>query len=136
MKKSKFPTTEKEVIEFELKNKDNYVEPKEWTSINDIIKMGSNPTLQKYWEANSSTERTKVVEDAFSQLKYLKEQLNLHDVIKSISVNNEKILGILTQEQVDRGVSNCDICKYKKCGNGGTDCTECINYGHPHQYFL
>ena len=136
MKKSKFPTTEKEVIEFELKNKDNYVEPKEWTSINDIIKMGSNPTLQKYQEALSSDARSEVVVEAFSQLKYLKDQLNLHDVIKSIGVNNERILGILTQEQVDRGVSNCDICKYKKCGNGGTDCTECINYGHPHQYFL
>ena len=136
MKKSKFPTTEKEVIEFEKKHKNNYVEPKEFTSIDDIIKMGSNPTLQKYQEALSSDARSEVVVEAFSQLKYLKDQLNLHDVIKSIGVNNERILGILTQEQVDRGVSNCDICKYKKCGNGGTDCTECINYGHPHQYFL
>ena len=120
----------------ELKNKSNCVEPKERTYINDIIKMGSNPTLQKYWEANSSTERTKVVEDAFNQLKYLKEQLNLHDVIQSIGVNKEKILGILSPEQVDRGVDKCKLCKYKKCGNGGTDCTECINYGQPHQYFL
>ena len=136
MKKSKFPTTEKEVIEFELKNKDNYVEPKEWTSINDIIKMGSNPTLQKYQEALSSDARSEVVVEAFRQLKYLKEQLNLHDVIKSIGVNNERILGILSQEQVDIGISNCELCKYKKCGNGGTDCTKCINEGQPHQYFL
>ena len=30
MKINKFPTTEKEVIAFELKHKDNYKEPKKW----------------------------------------------------------------------------------------------------------
>jgi len=30
MKINKFPKTEKEVIAFELKHKDNYKEPKEW----------------------------------------------------------------------------------------------------------
>lgn len=136
MKKSKFPTTEKEVIEFEKKHKNNYVEPKEFTSIDDIIKMGSNPTLQKYQEALSSDARSEVVVEAFSQLKYLKEQLNLHDVIKSIGVNNERILGILSQEQVDRGIRNCEICKYKKYSNKRSDCTKCVNEGQPNQYFL
>lgn len=136
MKKSKFLTTEKEVIEFEKKHKNNYVEPKEFTSIDDIIKMGSNPTLQKYQEALSSDARSEVVVEAFSQLKYLKDQLNLHDVIKSIGVNNERILGILTQEQVDRGISNCEICKYKKYSNKRSDCTKCVNEGQPNQYFL
>jgi len=103
MKKSKFPTTEKEVIEFEKMHKSNYIEPKEWTSIDDIIEG---------------------------------KQLNLHDVIQSIGVNNERILGILSQEQVDRGVDNCKLCKYRKFGNGGTDCTKCVNEGQPHQYFL
>ena len=128
--------TEKKVIELKESNKNNYEAPAKWTSINDIIKMGSNPTLQKYQEALSSDARSEVVVEAFKQLKYLKEQLNLHDVIQSIGVNNEHILGILSEEQVERGVNKCEICKYKKCGNGGTDCTECINYGQPHQYFL
>jgi len=136
MKKSKFLTTEKEVIEFEKKHKNNYVEPKEWTSIDDIIKMGSNPTLQKYQEALSSDARSEVVVEAFSQLKYLKEQLNLHDVIKSIGANNERILGILSQEQVDRGIRNCEICKYKKYSNKRSDCAKCVNEGQPNQYFL
>jgi len=29
--------TEEEVIEFEKNNKDNYIEPKEWSSVDDII---------------------------------------------------------------------------------------------------
>lgn len=103
MKKSKFPTTEKEVIAFEEKYKSNYVEPKEWTSAEDIIQG---------------------------------KQLNLQDVIQSSGVNNEIILGVLSQEQVDKGVSPCDLCKYKKFGNGGNDCTKCVNEGQPHQYFL
>jgi|DEB0MinimDraft_12_1074336.scaffolds.fasta_scaffold04542_15 hypothetical protein len=37
MKINKFPTTEKEVIAFELKHKDNYKEPKKWDTIDDII---------------------------------------------------------------------------------------------------
>lgn len=37
MKINKFPKTEKEVIAFELKHKDNYKEPKEWDTIDDII---------------------------------------------------------------------------------------------------
>ena len=37
MKTNKFPTTEKEVIAFELKHKDNYRQPKKWTDIEDII---------------------------------------------------------------------------------------------------
>ena len=103
MKKSKFPTTEKEVIEFEKKHKDNYIQPKKWDSVNEIIN---------------------------------KEQLNLHGVIQSIGVNKQRVLGILSQEQVDKGLSPCELCKYKKCGNGGTDCTKCINEGQPNQYFL
>ena len=47
MKKSKFPTTEKEVIEFEKKHKNNYVEPKEFTSIDDItIENGAVHALE------------------------------------------------------------------------------------------
>lgn len=37
MKTNKFPTTEQEVIAFELKYKDNYKQPKEWPDIKDII---------------------------------------------------------------------------------------------------
>lgn len=37
MKKSKFPTTEKQVIEFEEKNKANYKSPTKWTDVDEII---------------------------------------------------------------------------------------------------
>lgn len=98
--------TDKQVIEFEEKNKKDYKEPKEWADSEDII----NGKFRK--------------------------QLNLHGVIQSIGVNNERILGILSKEQVDKGLSPCDLCKYEKFGNGGNDCTKCVNEGQPHQYFL
>jgi len=46
------------------------------------------------------------------------------------------ILGILTEEQVNRGVSVCTLCKYKQHPYGGDDCRKCINEGQPHQFYL
>ena len=36
------------------------------------------PTLKKYWEANSSAERTKIIESAFSLIDKLEKQLKHH----------------------------------------------------------
>lgn len=70
--------------------------------------------------------------------QYHTKQLILFGVIESNGVNeNEpRVLGLLTEEQINRGVNHCTLCKYKKFGNGGKDCTECVNNGQPHQYFL
>jgi len=73
---------------------------------------------------------------ALDYINELEEQLILHGVIQSIGVNNERILGILSQEQVDKGLSNCGLCKYKRYSNKRNECVKCVNEGQPHQYFL
>lgn len=52
------------------------------------IEKMEKPTLKKYWEANSSTERSKIVEDAFALIDKQAKQLTLTDVVASLPVLN------------------------------------------------
>jgi len=49
----------------------------------------NEPTLKKYWEANSSTERIEIVEAAFALIDKQKKQLTLTDVVKSLKDTEE-----------------------------------------------
>jgi len=46
------------------------------------MKKNNKPTLKKYWEANSSTERIEIVESAFTLIEVLEKQLALTRVVQ------------------------------------------------------
>jgi len=72
---------------------------------------------------------------ALTYIEELEQKLNMRKVTRSIG-KEIPVLGVLTEDQVNRMISACKLCRYKEYSEIRQDCSKCINEGQPNQYYL